>query len=89
MIELGSMVEHFHEEIDELFIQIKRDLAKMTKSDPETAEELYRLVCRLEDWIDPLVIDSIKLRTLEKKLKDIFEITRRIGVITDKKPAAL
>ena len=89
MIELDSMVEYPYEEVDELFIQIKHHLAKMTQSDPGTAEEIYGLVRQLEDWVEPLVIDSLRLRTLEKQLKDVFELVRRLGIMKDKKPTAL
>ncbi len=89
MIESDSMIEHPYKEIDELFIQIRHHLAKMAQSDSGSAEEIYRLVRQLEDWIDPLVIDSIKLRTLEQKLKDMFELVRRFEITTDKKSTAL
>ena len=89
MIELDRMVEYPHEEVDELFIQIKHHLAKMTQSDPGTAEEIYGLVRQLEDWVEPLVIDSLRLRTLEKKLKEVFELLRRLGITKDKKSATL
>ena len=80
MLELDNMTEYPPEEIVDLFIQIRHHLVGISQNDPETTKEIYRLVYRLEDWIDLLIIDSIKLRTLEKKLKDMFDLVRRIGI---------
>lgn len=88
MIELDGTIENHYEEVDELFIEIKHNLAKMAQSDSAVAEDIYVLVRQLEDWIEPLIIDSIKLKTLENKLKDILELVRRVEITADKKAAA-
>ena len=60
------MTEHSYEQIDELFTQLRLRLAVVRQSDPETAEELKGLLTQLEDWVESLVIDSLKLKSLEK-----------------------
>lgn len=59
------MTESSYEQLDDLFAQIRLRLAQVRQSDPATADELKGLVTQLEDWVESLVIDSLKLRSLE------------------------
>ena len=63
------MEEQSYEPIDDLFRQIRLQLLRVREIDPATAEELKALLTQLEDWVEKLVIDSLKLRSLEKKPK--------------------
>ena len=60
------MTEHSYEQLDDLFAQIRLRLGLVRQSDPATADELKGLVTQLEDWVESLVIDSLKLRSLER-----------------------
>jgi len=59
------MTEHSYEQLDDLFAQIRLRLGLVRQSDPATADELKGLVTQLEYWVESLVIDSLKLRSLE------------------------
>ncbi len=63
------MKESASEAIDELVAKIRLTLLKFRESDPETAAELKSLLTQLEDWVEKLVLDSLKLESLEKELK--------------------
>ena len=63
------MTYEAHDEIDDLFAQIRLRLSRLRESDPTTAEELKGLVTQLEDWVESLVVDSLKLKTLESRPK--------------------
>lgn len=63
------MKESASEAIDELVIKIRLTLLKFRESDPETTAELKSLLTQLEDWVEKLVMDSLKLESLEKELK--------------------
>jgi len=59
------MTENSYEEIDDLFAKIRLCLGQVRQSDPATADELKGLVTQLEDWVESLVINSLKLKSLE------------------------
>ncbi len=59
------MIENSYEQVDNLFVQIRLRLGQVRQSDPATADELKGLVSQLELWVDSLVIDSLKLRSLQ------------------------
>ena len=59
--------ESTRDAIDELFTQIRLKLVKLRQSDPTTTDELKNLLTHLEDWIDKLLIDSLKLESMKKK----------------------
>ena len=59
------MTENSYEQLDDLFAQIRLRLALVRQSDPAIADELKGLVTQLEDWVESLVVDSLKLRSLE------------------------
>ena len=65
------MKENTSDAIDSLFTQIRLKLSKVRESDPETTEELKSLLSQLEDQVEKLVIDSLKLESLSKKTKSI------------------
>jgi len=61
------MAENSYEQLDELFTQIRLRLASIRQSDPEATEELKGLLRQVELWVESLVIDSLKLKSLESK----------------------
>jgi len=61
------------EQIDELFVSIRLQLLQIRQSDPEVVEELKSLLTQLEDFVEPLVIDSLRLKSLEKPVKKMAE----------------
>ena len=63
------MKETANDAIDELFTKIRLKLLKLREIDPDTTEELKTLLTQLEDWVEKLVIDSLKLEDLKKKPK--------------------
>ncbi|MFC1966001.1 hypothetical protein ACFLWI_03535 [Chloroflexota bacterium] len=67
------MKETADKAIDELFSKIRLNLLKLRESDPETTDELKNLLIQLEDWVEKLIIDSLKLQSLEKKPKGVKE----------------
>ncbi|MFC2040818.1 hypothetical protein ACFLTY_00650 [Chloroflexota bacterium] len=67
------MKEAADKDIDELFSKIRLNLLKLRESDPETTDELKNLLTQLEDWVEKLIIDSMRLRSLEKNPKSAKE----------------
>ena len=63
------MKENTSDAIDELFAKIRLKLLKLRESDAETTDELKNLLTQLEDWVEKLVVDSIKLQGMGKKPK--------------------
>jgi hypothetical protein len=61
------MTNDAHEQIDNLFVQVRLYLLELRQSDPETIAELKSLVSQLEDCVERLVIDSLRLKSLEAK----------------------
>jgi hypothetical protein len=61
------MTEHPYEQIDGLFRQFRLRLLDIRQSDPQAVEELKSLVSQLEDYMEQLVVDSLRLRSLEGK----------------------
>ena len=64
-----DMKENASDAIDDLFAKIRLKLLKLRESDPETTEELKGLFTQLEDYVEKLVMDSLKLESLKKKPK--------------------
>jgi hypothetical protein len=54
---------------DELFVRIRLQLLEIRKSDPQVVEEIKSLLSQLEDSVESLVIDSMRLRNLEQSEK--------------------
>ena len=65
------MKEDASEVIDDLFAKIGLKLLKLRESAPEATEEIKSLLTQLHDWVEKLVVDSIKLESLEKAGKQI------------------
>ena len=59
------MKENFSEQVDDLFLQIRLCLTRVKQSDPVTADELKGLLTQLEDMVESLVVDSLKLKSLK------------------------
>ncbi len=57
------MKESASEAIDGLFVQIRLNLLKMRDSNPEAVEDMKNLMIQLEDWVEKLVVDSLKLQS--------------------------
>lgn len=63
------MKENASEVIDSLFVKIRLKLSKMRECDPAATEEMKSLLTQLEDWVEKLVIDSLKLESLSRTTK--------------------
>ena len=63
------MKERASDAIDELLAKVRLKLLKLRESDPETTDELNSLLRQLEAWVEKLVLDSLKLESLEKERK--------------------
>lgn len=59
------MAEKSFDELDELLTQIRLCLAKVRQIDPAVGEELKELFRQLEDWVESLVVDSLKLSSVK------------------------
>ena len=60
-------MENASEQIDDLLVQIRLRLLQVRQSDPATADELKGLLTQLEDIVESLVVDSLKLKSLESR----------------------
>jgi hypothetical protein len=56
-------------QIDELFVSIRLQLLEIRKSDPQIVEEIKSLLSQLEDSVESLIIDSMRLKSLERSEK--------------------
>ena len=63
------MEESKSQQIDDLFTKIRLQLVKLRESDPGVTEEIKNLIHQVEDCIEPLVLDSLKLESLERQQK--------------------
>ena len=63
------MSDDVSQTIDELFAEIRLKLFDIRKANPETVEELKSLLSQLEDWVQSLVIDSIRLKEIKAARK--------------------
>ena len=59
------MSDDVSQTIDELFAEIRLKLFDIRKANPETVEELKSLLSQLEDWVQSLVMDSIRLKEIK------------------------
>lgn len=73
------MTENARMTIDELFAKIRLQVLKVRETDPSAAEELKSLLTQLEDWIESLVIDSLKLKSLEHGAKTVTKSQHDAG----------
>ena len=74
-----------YEQVDDLFKQIRLCLLQVRQSDPVIAEELKGLVRQLEDWVESLVVNSLKLESLESMLRSTIQLAKRLQERTDRK----
>lgn len=74
-----------YEQVDDLFKQIRLCLLQVRQSDPVVAEELRGLVRQLEDWVESLVVNSLKLESLESMLHSTIQLAKRLQERTDRK----
>jgi hypothetical protein len=72
------MTEESYEQLDDLFREIKLGLVKIRRSDPETVDDLKSLIAQLELWVESLVADSLKLKSLEGLLQKTTELAKRL-----------
>ena len=79
------MTEHPYEEIDNLFAQVRLRLLEIRQSDPQAVEELKSLVSQLEDYMEQLVIDSLRLRSLEGRAERATQPKKRTSGKTGQK----
>ena len=63
------MEEKAYQQVDDLFAQIRLQLLKLRESEPVTTEKLKSLLTQMEDCVESLVVDSLKLQSLESKPK--------------------
>ena len=61
------MAEEYYEQIDDLFAQFRLRLLEIRDTNPETVEALKSLMSQLEDCVERLIIDALKLKSLEEK----------------------
>ena len=74
-----------YEQVDDLFKQIRLCLLQVRQNDPVVAEELIGLVRQLEDWVESLVVNSLKLESLENMLHSTIQLAKRLRERTDRK----
>ena len=79
------MTEDSYEQLDDLFKEIRLYLASVRKSDPETGNKLKGLLRQLEIWVESLVIDSLKLKSLEGELQRRRELAKTLRESLDRK----
>jgi len=60
-----------------LFAEIRLKLFDIRKADPETVEELKSLLSQLEDWVQSLVMDSIRLKEIKAASKSKRQSSRK------------
>ena len=61
------MTEDAYQQIDNLFAQVRLCLLELRQSDPQAVAELKSLVSQLEDCVERLVVDYLRLKSLEAK----------------------
>ena len=66
---MGHMEENAYEQLDDLFGQIRLRVGRFRQSDPVTADEIKGLIAQVELWVESLVVDSLRLKSLENKPK--------------------
>ena len=62
---MSKMENETGREIDELFARIRIQLLNIRRSDPDTVEELKSLLSQLEDSVESLVMDLMRLKAQE------------------------
>ncbi|MFC1892819.1 hypothetical protein ACFLYR_02110 [Chloroflexota bacterium] len=85
MVEWANVIEHSYDQLDDLLKEIRLNLAPVRKSDPETGNKLKDLLRQLEIWVESLVVDSLKLKSLEGELQRRKEMAKVLRESLDKK----
>ena len=70
MLEWESMTENYREGIDELFTEIRLRLLEIRQSDPLVVEDLKATLCQLEDYVESLIIDWLRLKGIKDRLRE-------------------
>ena len=78
LVKSEHITENSYKQIDDLFVQIKQRLEQTTKGDQLIADDLNNLVLQLEYWVESLVIESMKLKSLERWLKGTKELAKSL-----------
>ena len=63
------MEERPYDEIDDLFRQIRLRLVELRDIAPEAVDGIKSSLTQLEDWVEKLVIDSLRLKSLQSAAK--------------------
>ena len=71
------MEEQSYDEIDDLFRQIRLQLIEIRESSPKAVEEIKSSLTQLEDWVEKLVIDSLRLKSLQSEPKKAAAAAKR------------
>ncbi len=66
-------------------MQIRHHLSKTTENGLKTAYELGDLVNQLEYWVDSLVAESLKLKSIQSWLQGTAELAKRLRAKLDRK----
>ena len=69
VIKCTSMTEESYEKLDDLFKEVRLSILKVRENDPENGNKLKGLIGQLELWMDSLVVDSLKLKTLQSEAR--------------------
>ena len=75
---MENVTEKSYEQLDDLFKEIRLGLAKVRQSDPTTVDDLKSRLTQLEFWVESLVADSLKLKSLENLLQRSTELAKRL-----------
>ena len=84
LVKSEHITENSYKQIDELFIQIKHRLEQTTKGDQLITDDLNNLLLQLEYWVESLVIESMKLKSLERWLTGTKELAKNLRAKLDK-----
>ena len=72
------MKKNTNEAIDDLFAKIRLKLLTLREYDQSTTDDLKSLLTQLEDYVEDLVIDSLKLESLERKPKKLTKLAKKL-----------
>ena len=83
LVKSDHITENTYKQIDDLFLQIRQRLGQTTKGDQLIVDDLNNLVLQLEYWVESLVIESMKLKSLERWLKGTKELAQSLRAKLD------
>ena len=70
------MTEHSYACIDELFARVRLRLLEIRQSDPAVVEDLKTILCQLEDCVESLVIDWLRLKGIKDKPREAGQMKK-------------